>query len=157
MKISQFVSICEQCMPDGWTLWAGGSAAQYNMEKDVSDVFAMIIPRWPATWREGCVNTVRVEFRLFKYTDIEPLGNIQQHNPYNGIELIEALHAAANDFLTDLNETTSVQVTSVTDYDFLDMPGGPTVNAQAQLQFVATLNVWKVAEQFDYFFDFDLT
>ena len=150
MKITNFAKMLEACLPTDWVLWAGGSAAQYNYERNAQDTVALIIPRWEAEWKDGCTKDIRVEFRLFKYTDIVSTGAYQQHIPYNGLELFDAMITTANEFLTNVNNHKSMQVLEVSPYDFLDTPAGATVNAQAQVSFSAKLRIVPEAEELDH-------
>lgn len=154
MNIKQFVTQIESHAPTGWALYAAGSVQQYNMNKIVSDTIVMVLPEFPLFWRQEqeCKKSIRLEFYLLKGVQIyKTEAEQQQHLPYEGLETMVVMHAAAIEFIRSLATDSYIRVNAASDIEFYPSVAGVTANSQAVARFtVNAVMYFKATDIFDY-------
>jgi hypothetical protein len=159
MQITALINKIKERIPVGWMFWAGMNRTDYNREKTVQDTMLMIIPRrYPVEWRPQCSYEVDTEFWFGKVTPILRSANqMQQHNPNEPVEAMQALHTTAEIFIANVNKDKHIQVLKCDFAEFFYASEGKSINAQYWLRVPVTLKLYHFAEEFDNILDFPLS
>lgn len=159
MTITDFVKRIEFYTPATYTFWSGIERSMYNAEKTISNTMLLVTPReWPSDWRLWCSHDISIELWFGLLIDIQTTtGGTQQHKPYSNTEVIQSLHALANDTIADITADKGMHVLT-SKYEFFDSPDGQSVNRQVWLKCSMSVRLWSSPVTFDNtIFTFDST
>jgi hypothetical protein len=159
MNITTFIQKIKSYTPDGWEFWAGIAPTDYNRKKEINDTMLMVVPRrWPPEWRPKCGYEIEFEFRFGKvWTLKRPVQQMEQHDPGEPVEAMQAMHTTSAEVLAAINEDASMAVLESDYMEFFPSPDGKSVNQQFWLRVPVKLKVWGHETGFDYITDFKLS
>lgn len=150
MKIIDLIGRIEDYTPTGYTFYSVATKEQYNYNKSVVNSFVMVAPNpYPSEWKEGCSHEVTFDLLLGKVRSInQTTTGTFQDNPYSSAELQQELHDLMNDTIGAINTDDAISVLRAGDIEFIDLPQGGSVNAQAWVSCRVTCRVWSVPTVF---------
>lgn len=159
MQITTLINKVSAHVPSGWAFWAGINRTDYNREKNIQDTMLMLISRrYPVEWRLKCGYEVETEFWFGKVTPIlRSAMQMQQNNPNEPVEMIQAMHTTASVFIANLNRDAQIQVLHCDYSEYFYASEGKSINAQFWLRVPVTLKLHHYMEEYDYIQDFNIS
>jgi hypothetical protein len=158
MNITTFIDKIKSYTPEGWEFWAGIVRTDYNREKQLNDTMLLEVPRkWPQEWRPKCGHVLEFDMWFGKMWRLRrPVKQMEQHNPSEPVEAMQAMHTTAAEVLAAMNQDEAMQVLESDHMEFYPSPDGKSVNQQFWLKVPVKLKVWNYDTGFEYIMDFKI-